>query len=237
MAESIDMAKRAVEEGITHLFATPHHGNGRFENTKTDILKHVTELNKRLTQENIPLTVLPGQELRIHRELFHALERDEILTLHNRGKYVLLELPSNEVPTYTKSLIYELLLKGITPIIVHPERNRELITHQNLLYELVTEGALTQLTAGSIIGQFGKKIQSFSEKIIEHHLTHFVASDAHNLNSRGLSSLQAAFATVTRKYGIDRTFYFQENAELLVRYQNPLIEQPHPIKKRLLGIF
>ncbi|MGG0788102.1 CpsB/CapC family capsule biosynthesis tyrosine phosphatase [Peribacillus simplex] len=236
LQDSLAMANQAVKSGITHLFATPHHLNGKFENEKGNILECVTEFNKYLRQENIPLNVYPGQELRIHRELFHALERDEVLTLNNKGKYLLLELPSGHVPDYTREMIYELLVKDITPIIVHPERNRELIEGDNLLFQLVEEGALTQLTSGSITGLFGRKVKAFSEKIIEHNLAHFIATDAHNVELRGFS-LKEAYETITKTFGINRTLYFKENAELLIRGESPSTEKSILIKKKFLGIF
>ncbi|MFE4142778.1 tyrosine-protein phosphatase [Peribacillus sp. YIM B13472] len=236
MEESFNMAKKAVEAGITHLFATPHHLNEKYVNVKSDIMDRVVRLNESYQQENIPLTLHPGQEVRIHRDIFTSLEKEEILTLDDNGTYMLLELPSGRVPTYTQEVIYELLLKGITPIIVHPERNKELIANHNLLFELVQEGALTQLTSGSIIGLFGKNVKSFSKKIIEHNLAHFVATDAHNIGSRGFT-LQQAYETITKTYGIQRTFYFKENAEQLLKDQSPAVEKPMPFKKKILGIF
>lgn len=236
MQESMAMAKQAVEAGITHLFATPHHLNESYVNVKDDIIDRVIKLNDCLQQENIPLSVHPGQEVRIHRDIFTSLEKGEILTLDDNGTYLLLELPSGKAPTYTQEVIYELLLKGITPIIVHPERNKELLEDHKLLFELVQEGALTQLTSSSIIGLFGKNVQSFSKKIIEHNLAHFVATDAHNIGTRGFA-LQQAYETITKAYGIQQTFYFKENAEMLIQGQGPSIEKPVPFKRKFLGVF
>ncbi|MFD6210472.1 tyrosine-protein phosphatase [Peribacillus sp. NPDC060253] len=236
MKESLNMARKAVEAGITHVFATPHHLNEKYVNVKSDIIDRAVRLNESFQLENIPLTIHLGQEVRIHRDIFSSLEKEEILTLDDNGTYLLLELPSGRVPTYTREVIYELLLKGITPIIVHPERNKELIENRNLLFELVQEGALTQLTSGSIIGNFGKRIQSFSKKIIEHNLAHFIATDAHNIVSRGFT-LQQAYETITKTYGIQRTFFLKENAEQLIEGQSPSIEKPVPFKKKILGIF
>lgn len=236
MNESMNMAKKAVEAGITHIFATPHHLNEKYVNVKSNIIDRAVRLNESLQKENIPLTIHLGQEVRIHRDIFTSLEKEEILTLDDNGTYLLLELPSGRVPTYTHEVIYELLLKGITPIIVHPERNKELIDNHKLLFELVQEGALTQLTSGSIIGLFGKNVKSFSKKIIEHNLTHFIATDAHNIGSRGFT-LQQAYETITKAYGINRTFYFKENSEQLIKGQSPSIEKPLPFKKKILGIF
>nr|WP_141995180.1 CpsB/CapC family capsule biosynthesis tyrosine phosphatase [Bacillus sp. B4EP4a] len=236
MKESLNMAKKAVEAGITHIFATPHHLNEKFVNVKIDIIDRVIMLNKSFQENNIPLTIHLGQEVRIHRDIFTSLEKEEILTLDDNGTYLLLELPSGRVPTYTQEVIYELLLKGITPIIVHPERNKEMIENRKLLFELVQEGALTQITSGSIIGNFGKSIQSFSKKIIEHNLAHFIATDAHNIGSRGFT-LQQAYETITKEYGVDRTFHFKENTEQLLKDQSPTVVKPVPFKKKFLGIF
>ncbi|PAW30071.1 tyrosine protein phosphatase [Peribacillus simplex] len=236
MEESRNMARKAIEAGITQIFATPHHLNEKYVNVKNDIIDRVVRLNESFQLENIPLTIHHGQEVRIHREIFTSLEKEEILTLDDKGTYILLELPSGRVPTYTQEVIYELLLKGITPIVVHPERNKELIENHKLLFELVQEGALTQLTSGSIIGNFGKSIQSFSKKIIEHNLAHFIATDAHNIGSRGFT-LQHAYETITKAYGIQRTLYFKENAEQLLKNQSPTFEKPVPFKKKILGIF
>ncbi|MEH7502845.1 CpsB/CapC family capsule biosynthesis tyrosine phosphatase [Neobacillus drentensis] len=233
--DCLEMAKTAADAGIIHLFATPHHLNGQYNNSKSVILESVLECNMHLQREKIPITVHPGQELMIHREIFISLENDELLTLDDKGKFLLLELPSWEVPNYTQDVVYELLLKGIIPIIVHPERNKGFIEDQNQLFELVQEGALTQLTAGSIIGHFGKKVKSFSEKIIKHNLAHFIATDAHNIGSRGFC-LHEAYETITKTFGINQTFYFRENAELLLSGQQIFIERPVPIRK-FLGIF
>ncbi|MFF2857189.1 tyrosine-protein phosphatase [Peribacillus sp. NPDC058002] len=232
MNESMNMARKAVESGITHLFATPHHLNEKYVNIKSGIIGRAMSLNESLKQNNIPLTIHLGQEVRIHQDIFNSLEKKEILTLDDNGTFLLLEIPSGRVPSYTQEVIYELLLKGITPIIVHPERNKELISNHQLLFELVQEGALTQLTSGSIIGNFGKSIQSFSKKIIEHNLAHFIATDAHNIGSRGFT-LQHAYETITKSYGIQRTFYFKENAEQLIKNQSPAVEKPVPFKRKI----
>jgi protein-tyrosine phosphatase len=236
LAVFFDMANAAIEAGISHLFATPHHLNGRYENPRDRILNHVNELNNILEKQNIPLTIHPGQEIRIHRELFISFEQNEVLTLDNKGKYILLELPSGEVPTYTQEFVYELLIKGVTPIIVHPERNKGFIEDKNLLYDLVSEGALTQITAGSVIGVFGKKVKSFSEKIIEHHLAHFIASDAHNIDTRGFF-LNEAYETIAKTFGMEHNFYFKENAELLLDGQNIYKDKPVRIRKNIFSIF
>ncbi|MCT8140341.1 tyrosine protein phosphatase [Anaerobacillus sp. CMMVII] len=235
---TLAMAEKAVEEGITTIFATPHHGNGAFDNLKTSILDQVQELNELLAVSNIPLKVLPGQEPRIFGEMVESYRDGELLTLNNQDKYILVEFPSNHIPRYTNKLFFDLQQQGLTPIIVHPERNSELIENQELVYKLVQDGALTQVTAGSVTGRFGKKIQEFSIDLINHNLAHFLASDAHNTTNRSFH-LREAYEKVEQECGSFYRYHLQENAELLVKGQHVYVEPPERIvkRKKFFGIF
>jgi len=234
--DSLEMAKLAVEEGIHTIIATPHHKNSKYMNPKQELLPRVEELNKQLQTANIRLKVLPGQETAINGDLLDDYLNGDILPL-NQTQYVFVELPSNHVPRYTKQMLFDLQLKGLIPIIVHPERNQEIHERPEKLYEFVEKGALAQLTAGSLCGRFGKKIKSFSEQLIEANLVHFIASDAHNITSRAFHMGQA-FDIVRSKYGSDYEDMFLENAELMIEGLNVYKEMPQPIKKKkFLGIF
>ncbi len=234
--DSLEMARAAVKEGITTIIATPHHKNNQFINPKTSILTKVNDLNTVLKQENIPLTILPGQEVRIYGEVLEDYYKEEILTL-NHTKYLFIEFPSSSVPRYAERLLYELQTEGIIPIIVHPERNKELQEKPELLYQLVKNGALTQVTASSVAGYFGKNVKKFSEQMIEHNLTHFIASDAHNVHNRSFKMMEG-LDVIEGNFGVDYIYLFKENAELLLEDKNIIKEIPERIqRKKFLGIF
>jgi protein-tyrosine phosphatase len=236
LSESIEMAKVAVQQGIHTIVATPHHLNNRYENGKQSILAKVEELNRVLLEEKIDLKVLPGQEVRIHGELVEGYNVGEILPV-NHMQYVLVEFSSSHVPRYTETLFYDLQNKGLIPVIVHPERNQEIIENSEILYNLVQKGALSQVTASSVCGDFGKKIKNFSHQLIEANLTHFIASDAHDTFSRPFK-MREAFDLIETKYGTDMVYLFEENAELLVEGSHVYKEVPERIKKKkFFGIF
>ncbi|RCW77379.1 tyrosine-protein phosphatase [Saliterribacillus persicus] len=235
--ESVRMAKAAIAQGIDTIIATPHHLNGSYTNTKQDILQMVDSLNNRLQEENIPLTVLPGQETRIYGEMIADLEVGALLPLNETSGYLFVELPSNHVPRYTKQLMFDLQMQGIKPIIVHPERNKELLENPNILFDLVRDGTLTQVTAGSVAGKFGKKIKKFSLQLIESNLTHFIATDAHNTTSRGFV-MQEANSVIKDEFGSSMVYWFMENTQFLINGENVVGEAPEKIKKKkILGFF
>lgn len=236
MDASMNMIKHAVNEGITRIIATPHHKNGKYENVASSIKDKVIELNKKIKEQNLPIEILAGQEPRIYGELLEDYENGEILTL-NHSKYLFIELPSNHVPRYTQKLLFDIQLAGLIPIIVHPERNSEIIENPSILYKLVGQGAATQITASSVTGHFGKKIKKFSLQLIEVGQAHFIASDAHNLSGRTFR-LREAYNEIEKEFGLEVVYLLQENAELVVENQTILRQAPQEIRrKKFLGIF
>lgn len=234
--ESLEMARAAVKQGIRTIIATPHHQNQQYNNPKPQILQKTSELNAALKEASIPLTVLPGQETRIYGDLLVDFHKEEILSL-NHTNYLFIELPSGQVPRYTEQLLFEIQMQGLIPIIVHPERNQGFIENPGLLYQLVKKGAMSQVTAASVTGAFGKKIKHFSQQLIEANLTHFIASDAHNTSNRGFL-LAEALDHIEDKYGTDMVYMFIENAELIVTGKMVYKEIPEKItRKKFLGIF
>ena len=130
---SLQMARDAVTDGITHALMTPHHMNGHYINHANDVIDLTNWFQSELNKNNIPLTIFPSQEVRINGDLLTLLDNHDILTADEQGQYVLIELPSNDVPLFTKEILFKLEERGITPVIVHPERNTKLMAHPEIL--------------------------------------------------------------------------------------------------------
>lgn len=233
--DSLAMAKLAVKEGITTIIATPHHRNRAFDNYKQEIETSVSILNDLYKENNIPLTVVPGQEVRIYGEIIEDYENGEIQTLSD-SKYVLVEFPFGEVPQYTERLFYDMQISGLIPVIAHPERNKELIEDHGRMYELIRNGALAQLTAGSLHGEYGKEIEQFSYELLDANLIHFIASDAHNTTTRGFG-LKQAYEKIKNKYGVEAYYSLLENSQLLIDDANVNRYEPSRINRRRKGFF
>jgi protein-tyrosine phosphatase len=184
MEESLRMCSMSAEDGVKKIVATPHTMNGVYVNETQDIKRAVGELNDLLVTNRIPLEILPGADVHINLNLLRLIEKGLVTTVNDNHRYLLLELPHNLVPPNFKNVIFELSLQGITPILTHPERNAILQNDINLLYELVVQGILIQITTLSLTGEFGPRAASCCRNLLKYNLAHVIASDAHSSRIR-----------------------------------------------------
>lgn len=232
--DSIEMAKVAVSEGITHILATPHHQKLQWNNDKKKVTQKTTEFQKVLDYHQIDLTVFPGQEVSLYGELVTDIEKDNILFTDESCTYILIELPTTSIPSYTERLFYDLQSHGKIPIIVHPERNHSIIEHPNRLKNFIDKGALAQLTAASYTGGFGKKIEKLSKQLIEANLVHFIASDAHNVTNRSFH-MKEAYDLLAKEYGRSKRNTFHETTRNLLNGDPVITPETVNIKQSLVS--
>jgi protein-tyrosine phosphatase len=181
--ESLVMARLAVADGIDTVVATPHQLGSYARNQGQDIRAACRQFEQLLDRHGVPLRVLPGADVRIEPGLIRRIQAGEVLTLADRCRYVLLELP-HELYFPFDRLLGDLNAAGLTGILSHPERNRGILGQPHVVASLVEAGCLIQVTAGSLVGTFGLRARDFAERLVAEGLVHFVATDAHGATSR-----------------------------------------------------
>ncbi|NQX45855.1 tyrosine protein phosphatase [Paenibacillus tritici] len=235
---ALGMAQDALNDGISTVVATPHHANGVYMNPAGEIEESVRVLNAKLQEAGNPLLVLPGQEIRIYGDLLDDLERGQLLSLAG-SRYILLEMPSSRVPRSMEETCHELIIQGYVPVIAHPERNAEVAEDPSRLVRLIELGALGQLTAQSVAGTFGSKLQKLSLELCRRQAVHIIASDAHDQLHRPFG-LSEAYGVVKRELGSDAFDFFQQNSRKIITNEEVIRANPvqsYNKRHRLFGIF
>lgn len=247
--EALALLKQASGSGITDIIATPHHKSPQHTTPSDTVMEKLQELHEIIEEEEVPIRVHPGQEIRINGEMLEELDSGYDLTMNNT-QYVLVELPFNDMPNYTERLFFDLQMKGYIPLIAHPERCKPIIRDPQKLYDLVEKGAISQVTATCVTGDLGENLQKTSLKMIENNLAHIVASDAHNAETRPFA-LKEAYEVITEELGEAYTERFKKNAEKLLNDESLALKMPQPMashytddrrkrkkkKKKFFGLF
>lgn len=182
--ESLAMCVVAAGDGITTIVATPHTGNGNYDNAPERVVAAVNELNSHLREKSIPVEILPGADIYVHEHLDTLIKNREVLTINDNMHYVMVEFPRHVIPPNYIEWLFRLTLAGFIPVLTHPERNTAVQEQTDIVRDWVEKGGLVQLTAMSLTGAFGPGTRKCSEELLKYNLVHVIASDAHSSQRR-----------------------------------------------------
>ena len=182
MSEAEDLCRMAAAEGIDTIVATPHVLRGRWKNTSRAQLEELLrQLAERL--DGAPRLLL-GSEYWFGHDMDEVLRAGSPIIPLAGARSVLVEFPSHAVPPLAGQPLHRALLDGWIPIIAHPERNEVFRAKPDILIALLRMGVRSQVTAGSLLGDFGREAQRAGMSWIRAGLVHAVATDAHNSGKR-----------------------------------------------------
>jgi protein-tyrosine phosphatase len=238
--DSIEMCSIAYRDRIRIIVATPHTLNGLYRNDRPSIIAKVKELNAALLHSEIQipkskiptpnskiqnpksqLRVLPGSDVHLCEETLRQLDGGTVTTLGDGGKCLLLEFSFHGIPHGAEEMIFQLMTRGVIPVISHPERNLEVEQNPRRYHEMIRVGCLGQLTAMSLTGGFGPEVKRLAEKLLTKGFVHLIASDAHSTDGRP-PVLSDAVDAAARIVGRD------EALRMVTEYPGALLEGRRP---------
>lgn len=200
MSSSIHMCRALSDDGIDTVIATPHQLGRYGDGNEPWLIRELTaRLNEQMQQQHIGLNIVPGAEVRVDERLCRLIEDDKVLTLADGGKYILLELPA-EVVIDIEPLIVDLNAMGLSPVIAHPERHRRLVDNERLIKRWLGAGAYLQISAGSVLGDFGMAAQKAAWSLLKNEMVSCVATDSHGTPTRR-PRMAAAYEAIRGKLG------------------------------------
>ena len=179
MKTSIRLIKELQQLGYKKLITTPHVSD-MFPNSSEIILSGYKKVKEELFRQNIEIELEIGAEYYADENFEELLEKNDILTF-GKEKYLLFELSYFTPPHDIDNLIYDIKLKGYTPVLAHPERYLYWHSDFNKYQELKEMGTLFQINLNSIVGYYNKSIKNIAEQLIKHSLVDFIGSDTHHM--------------------------------------------------------
>lgn len=223
METSLKMAEMAIADGITHVIATPHADSeydfnpGLIQSRREEIQSHLGDR----------LCILTGCDFHLSFENLRALRTDLRRFSLNQGDYLLVEFGNFAIPASMDQTLHELKLKGLHPIITHPERNPLIRSQWDRLWGWMNQGCYVQVTAQSITGGFGRRAQQAVDLLLETNAVHFIASDAHNVTTRPLR-LKPVYDALVKTEGEQRARALLEENPRAALENRPLPYLPEP---------
>jgi protein-tyrosine phosphatase len=195
---TVEMCRLAIEDGITHMVATPH-ADESYSYNRDRVREVVVELDRRIGDQ---ITFSIGCDFHLsYDNVEDAMTHPQRYTISAKG-YLLVELSDYGIPPKISDTFFKLQSAGMTPIITHPERNAILQSQPELILGWVEAGCLVQVTASSVTGSWGDTAQRIAIWLLDHNAVHVLATDAHDDKNRPPILSQAREA-VSKSFGVE----------------------------------
>jgi protein-tyrosine phosphatase len=210
--EALEMLRVAQADGISKIVATPHILGQLNEDKCRVIEEKFEELKIAAQQDGLSIELHLAVEAFVTPD-FSSLLKLECGTYGGRKKFLLMEFSFTDLPLGYDQIIRNILKTGAIPLIAHPERNDKIINNLIHAKKMFEAGALLQVTAGSILGEFGRKVQKVALEMLENDLIYVIASDAHSAERRPpvLSEAKKYVEMLTGEQTADMLFLVNPN--------------------------
>lgn len=216
--ESVAILKSACKNGVTDIILTPHYIESNEYNMEK-VYEHFDALKQEIDKQNIDIKLHLGNEVAVYGNISGLLNEHNITNLAG-SKYMLIEFPMSTDVSYVIDTIYEMRLKGIIPVIAHPERCECFRAHYERIQEAVNEGALIQCNTGSLMGIYGDTAKKIVKKLLKEKLVHFLSTDTHTLKNCRYENLHKVEAEVEKLVG-----KFEKNKLLVYNARKLIINE------------
>jgi protein-tyrosine phosphatase len=189
--KSIDESLLCINElyklGYRKLICTPHIIYDMYPNDHKTILPKLDEVRKAVKEHNIQITIEAAAEYMVDMEMEkHILSGEPLLTFGNN--LILIEMSYVAPSPNIEQVIFQLRLKGIQPILAHPERYIFYHNDFEKYQRFVDLGCLLQLNLLSLLGYYGKQIKLIAEKLLRNKMVDLLGTDMHH--ERHLAALK-----------------------------------------------
>lgn len=215
MAMSLAMLQIAKDNGTKSIVATPHVMEGEGLPAWDRIVTECNALQQASQEIGLDLRMFPGSEVAIYGDILNILTGPGAYCI-NGGRYLLVELPSTHIPSGIDEFFFTLQVRGITPILAHPERHPQLAKNPEILAKWIGTGVLSQMNGTSITGLMGKRVMATAELLLVNNMVHVIGSDAHSIGQRN-TDLTSAVDKITKLIGPQRAIQLVfENADNII---------------------
>lgn len=180
-AESLALARALVQAGYSDVVTTPH-AKPNMDPDRGLVAQRLVEVQALLDREGVALRLHLGAENHLTPEMIARSEAGDARPLA-KGPWVLVELPFATIVPRLRETLFRLQLKGLKPVIAHPERCAQFVGRLDEARSLGDAGVHFQVEVGSLSGLYGGPAKKTAIAMLDEGLIHLAGTDAHHLRA------------------------------------------------------
>lgn len=213
--DSLEILKKQASDGVSDVVATSHfHPDHMPLEEFTDCRdKRLCSLRQAASEQNIPLRLHHGAEVRLGKLLFNLKSLSSLCFEGTSNLLCEISHTADDLNEVLQLIDRTMSSYNIQPVIAHVERYGFFCKKMQNLRYLHEMGCIIQVDTACFLG--GLRDRMFAFKALKEGYIDIIASDCHNMTDRA-PNLAEAYALIEKKCGKEAVTRLQENAAALV---------------------
>ncbi len=181
--ETVEYVQQLHNIGYRKLICTPHIISDIYPNSPATILPRLQQVQQAIKENNIGVEIEAAAEYMVDLDFEESIRReDELLTFGSN--YILIEMSFVAPSPNIETVIFELCIRGLQPIMAHPERYVYYHDSFDKYQRLIDMGCILQVNLLSLAGYYGGYPKKAAEKLIKNNMIQFAGTDMHHERHR-----------------------------------------------------
>ncbi len=179
LEQTVAFVKELHAMGYTKLICTPHIIADLYPNGPDTILPKLDLVREAVAKENIPVQIEAGAEYMVDIEMENYVQSGKQLLTFGKN-YILIEMSYVAASSNIEQVIFELRMKGLQPILAHPERYNYLHHKFDAYQRFIDLGCILQTNLLSLLGYYGPNVKVVAEKLVQQNMITLLGTDMHH---------------------------------------------------------
>jgi len=218
--ESLGVLTGLAGLGWTTVVATPHIRTAMFENRAAPLREHFAAFEAAVGgRPGLPTLGLSAEHY-CDDVFWDLFLRGEVLP-YPGGHAALVEFHYEAWPRHIERRFFDMQMRGVRPVIAHPERYAGLAKSTDPLRPMLDGGALALLDLMSLVGRYGDRARRVAERMLDEGYYDAACTDTHRPEDVG--HVERALLRLDALVGVDeaRALLASNPAEILAGSYEP----------------
>lgn len=179
--QTMEFMRKLQLMGYRKFICTPHILSDMYPNSPETILPKLEIVRSALLENKIDVQVDAAAEYMVDIDFENLVNENKRLLTFGKN-FILIEMsyaaPSNNI----ESVIFNLKLKGLQPILAHPERYNYYLGNFKQFQRFIDLGCYLQVNLLSLLGYYGEPSKHTAISLLKKGMITFLGTDMHHEN-------------------------------------------------------
>jgi len=179
--QSVTLIKELQQLGYKKLICTPHVLSEVYPNSPETILPKLELVRDALEKNDIDIQVEAAAEYMVDLDFENYFNAGKRLLTFGKN-LILIEMSYVAASNNIENVIFNLRLKGLQPVLAHPERYNYYLGNIEQFQRFIDLGCYLQINILSLLGYYGEGSRITAQNLLKKNMVTLVGTDIHHEN-------------------------------------------------------